>query len=222
MKCELQRPVMISEIGRNFEKLPSVATIRERVEKVLVNDFSRTAFDNRVNLHPAGTSKSQHGMLILPDTVWRDVRANNIAREFAGQLSTDPEKVGPKVNQLSLTGKCEIFSNKLQPPLKKRGIDTTIVEGLWLPHFSLRTIGRDGEIIIDPTSVQYIPGLSRVFVGQRDELKSAVLEHAKQDKLSYFDTSGPYPRKVPIRSDPEAFFENQWPSLFNPRVKERI
>lgn len=133
--------------------------------------------------------------------------------KFKGQLSTEPNRVGREINQESLSIKCEPFSVELQRCLKKVKLDSTIVGNV--EHLSLRTQGKEGEIIIDPSIGQFLAGYNHVFVGTRDELRKIVLEYAENKKLSILYKKNELTRTTVIEQDPNVFFEEQWPPLTN-------
>lgn len=190
------------------ENLPTVDEIRGSTEVAIRSYFGKVSVGNEQN----NISDYQK-------------RVYKTLNEFASNLSTNPEFINKKVdkngkniiNQFTLASKCEVFSNELQRCLKLVGLKSEIVEGLWITHFSLRTVGSEGEVVIDSSIGQHLEGYDNVFVGTRKELKKLVLQYAEKKKLSFIDTSGVRKNKIPIRVDPGVFFEDQWPSLSNHR-----
>lgn len=186
-----------------FENLPRVDEITEITEAAIRSHFGKVTVDGRENSLLGG----QKGI-------------SKTLEEFGQNLSTNPKLVNKEggkniVNQVTLTDKCKDFSDELQRCLRLEGLNSVIVEGLWFTHFSLRTVGDEGEVIIEPTLGQYLTGFNNVFVGKPYELKSTVIEYANQEKLSYIDSSREYKKRIVIKSDPEVFFNNQWPPLPN-------
>ncbi len=186
-----------------FENLPTADEITGITEAAIRSYFGKVTVDGGEN----GLPDYQKGI-------------NKTLEEFGQNLSTNPKLVNKEggkniVNQVTLTGKCKDFSDELQRCLRLEGLNSVIVEGLWFTHFSLRTVGSEGEVIIEPTLGQYLTGFNNVFVGKPYELKSTVIEYANQEKLSYIDSSKEYKKRIIIRSDPETFFKNQWPPLPN-------
>lgn len=181
---------------RKFKELPTIKEIKERTELAIRYHFGKEPINSGQN------KLSDHQQWI-----------NKMLKDFGQKLSTDPKHTHKELNQLNLFGKCEIFSDELQRCLKLVGLNSTKVGSFYITHFSLRTYGNEGEVIIDPTIGQYITGHNHVYVGKRNDLKNLVIEQARQENLSLIDTSGIRPLRIPINSDPEDFFRKQWPSL---------
>jgi hypothetical protein len=133
--------------------------------------------------------------------------------EFKGQLSTDPKKVGKKVNRETLIGKCQSFTEELQRYLALEGLNSRRVVNSWRDHFFLKIIGKEGEIIIDPAIGQFLDGYNHIFIGTSENLEKAVLEYAKNEKLFIMYKGKQIP--VPL-SNARAFSQDNWSDKIGP------
>lgn len=201
---------------KKSEKLPTVEEIKEKVEEALTHFGNKETDDfNKLSDLDKRLYKALRGFKIQHSKHEKTVE--DILTYFKGQPSTIPKDAGEKINQLSLTGKSQIFSDELQRCLKELELNSTRVGSRWLDHFSLRTGSSVGEVIIDPTLGEFLEGYKNVFVGTHEELRKVVLKYAKDKKLSVIDKRNVPPTKSIIKSDPNAFFEDHWPHLLTDR-----
>lgn len=202
---------------KKSEKSPMVEEVKKKVEKALVHFGDRTPgrdlemiplFHPHHSRNAGFENVTEKPHINLPRLSTDSREYVEWVAKFKGQLSTDPKKVGEKVNQINLTDKCDFFSQELYERLKREGVNSNIIAAK--EHSFLTTNGEDGEIIIDSAIGQFLKGYNHVFVGTRDELEKLVSKYADDGKLSVIiDTYRFEENKISV-SEVKSFIKDNW------------
>lgn len=229
MAAELYRGLKHHEgfVTKQAEKLLTSSQIKVKVEDAIQNSFGQNLSDYRfhklLELYSDKNTKLQpkpHPVVkVVPDDVREREYEKNIIAKFVRKLSTDPTKVDESINQKTFSeiDTDSIVSRELRRCLWEDGVKTNIKVGA-SGHTSLRTIGREGEIIIDATFGKFYPDHKETFVGTQDELREIIKSHRNP---SYIREEKGLIKKtnIDIESRAEEFFQENWGDTSQPTEK---